>query len=228
MKRLVVVLSVISLSIIMINCAKQYPLTVADVAPKLAQFSEAHNWGFTDEGEFVEYYQIGDPNFDNFFKTAAKLDGLVIIANGMTKNTTKQLKKYAMSKAADESLQEDIKATIGDTAPEDYSTEQSLIVMKLAKQHDKVSKDELKYFATSSASLSIAVIALGKGVNEVGNLLKDGATLLKNVKSTKPWLIPAATKGIKGSIENLMGFKNNAPKVLEEMKVLHEGFKAMG
>jgi len=225
MKRLIVLLP--ALLLIIVSCAKQYPLTVADVAPKLAQFSESHNWGFTDEGGFVEYYQIGDPKFDNFFKTAAKLDGLVIIAQKMTTTTTGQLKKYAMSKAANESLREDITANIGETSPEDYTVEQSLIVMNLAKQQNKISKDELKYFATTSASLGIGVIALGKGVKEVGALLKEGANLLKNVKSTKLWLVPAATKGLKGSIENLKGVKNNAPKTLEEMKVLLEGFKAL-
>jgi len=227
MKRSKLLLVVIGMILIVANCAKQYPLTVADVAPKLAQFSESHNWGFADEGGLVTYFHIGDPNFDNFFKSAAMLDGLVIISKKMTSTTAGQLKKYAMSKAADESLQEDIKANIGDTAPENYTTEQSLIVMNLAKQQDKVSKDELKYFATTTVSLGIAVVALGKGVKEVGTLLKDGTKLLKNVKSTKPWLIPAATKGLKGSIDNLKGVKENAPKALEEMTVLLEGFKLL-
>jgi len=227
MKRLLLLFTVMTLSLIIVNCAKQYPLTVADVAPKLAQFSESHNWGFTDEGGFVEYYQIGDSNFDNFFKTAAKLDGLVIVTQAMTTNATGKLKKYAQSKYSDAALQESIKDIVGDTKPESYTAEQSFAIMKLAKEQNKVTNDEKKYFASTAASMGIGVIALGKGVKEAGNLLKEGANLLKNVKSTKPWLIPAATKGLKGSIENLKGIKNNAPKTLEEMKVLQEGFKAL-
>jgi len=225
MKRLIVLLPVMLL--IIVSCAKQYPLTVADVAPNLAQFSESHNWGFTDEGGFVEYIQIGDPTFDNFFKTAAKLDGLVIVAQAMTQSTTGTLKKYAMSKASNEVLKESISEVVGDTKPENYTTEQSIAVMKLAKGQNEVSADETKFFVETTLSLGIGVVALGKGVNETVNLLKEGANLLKNVKSTKPWLIPAATKGLKGTVENLKGVKNNAPKTLEEMKVLLEGFKAL-
>ena len=132
-----------------------------------------------------------------------------------------------MSKASDEALKESIKEITEDTPPAEYTTEQSIAIMKLAKQKNRVNKDELKYFATTSASLGVGVYALGKGVKEVGDLILDGTKLLKNVKSTKPWLIPAATKGLKGCITNLKGVKKNAPTTLEEMKVLLEGFKAL-
>jgi len=228
MKRKFTALFMIVIALLMVDCAKQYPLTIADVEPKLAIVAESHNWGFADEGGLVVYTVIGDANYDNFFKTAAKLDGLVIVTQAMTTSATKQLKKYAMSKAADEALQENIKELVGDTRPEDYTAEQSMAIMTMAKAQDKVSADEMKYFATTGASLAVGAYALGKGVGEVGNLLKDGANLLKNVKRTKPWLIPAATKGMKTAIDNLKGVKNNAPSTLEEMKVLAEGFKALG
>jgi len=227
MKKLFLVVFILGIVLLFSNCASKYTLTVADVEPKLAQLSISHEFGFTDEEGFVEYYQIGDPKFDDFFKTAAKLDGLVILAQGMTQSTTKQLKKYAMSKASDEALKENIIELVGNTPPEEYTTEQSIAVMKLAKQHHKVNKDELKYFAKTSVSLGVGVYALGKGVGEVGNLIADGAKLLKNVKSVKPWLIPAASKGLKGCITNLKGIQKNAPSTLEEMKVLLEGFKAL-
>lgn len=227
MKKLL--LFVLTFGTVILFGASKYYLTVADVEPQLATFQFSHEYGFADEGGFVEYTQIGVPDYDTFFKTAAKLDGLVILTNAMTQTTTAELKKYAISKAADETLAQSIKEIVGDTLPEQYTVEQSIAIMKLAKQSGKVKDDEVAYFTTTAISLGIGVYSLGKGVSEVINLLSQGSELLKNVKSSvKMMLVPAATKGLKGSIDNLQGVQKNAPRTLEEMKVLLEAFKALG
>ena len=68
---------------------------------------------------------------------------------------------------------------------------------------------------------------LRTGIKEAKDLIPKAQELLKNVKSVKPMLIPAATKGIKGSLGNLNNVVKNTPKMLEEMKVLLDGFKAL-
>ncbi len=208
-------------------CAVQHPLTIADIEPKLANFDIAYEYGIGGEDGIITYYSIGNDDFDAFFKTAAKLDGLIILTHYMTMTATGQLKKYAMSAAANEALKDNIHELVGDTPPEEYSTEQSIAVMQLAKQQDKVSDEERKYFATTSLSLGVGVYSLTKGVIETGNLLRDGSNLLQNIGLLEPWKIPAATKAISASMTNLKSIRNNAPATLEEMKVLYEGFKAL-
>ena len=229
MKKMLIVLSAVVMFLV-VGCAPsaKYALTIADIEPKLAYIGGA-SIGFADDSEdgLVTYIQIGDAGYDEFFKSAAKLDGLVILCKGMTTTATGQLKKFAMSKAADAAMKNNINDLVGNTPPEQWTTEQSFAVMKMAKAQGKINSDEVKYFATTAGSIGIAVISLGKGVKEAKDLLPKGQELLQNVKSVKPTLIPAATKGIKGSVENLNNVVKNTPKMLEEMKVLLDGFKAL-
>gem|GEM_PF-2158018 len=209
------------------SCAVEKELTIADIEPGLAKFNIAHEYGIADEEGLVTYFSIGDDHFDRFFKTAAKLDGLVLLTRAMTTSATGQLKKYAMSKAADEALQDNIRELVGDTPPEEYSAEQSVAVMQLAKQKNKVSAEETKYFATTSLSLGVAVYALAKGIGEARDLFRDGQSMLQNIQSLEPYLIPAATQGLRGSLNNLSNVIEHAPPTLEEMKILYEGFKML-
>ena len=229
MKKMLIVLSAVVMFLV-VGCAPsaKYALTIADIEPKLAYIGGA-SIGFADDSEdgLVTYIQIGDAGYDEFFKSAAKLDGLVILCKGMTTTSTGQLKKFAMSKAADSAMKDNISGLVGNTPPEQWTTEQSFAVMKMAKAQGKINSDEVKYFATTAGSIGIAVISLGKGVKEAKDLLPKAQKLLKNVKSVSPLKIPQATKGVKLSLENLNGVVKNAPKMLEEMKVLLDGFKAL-
>ena len=229
MKKMLIKLAA-SVMILVIGCAPsaKYALTIADIEPNLAYIGGA-SIGFSDDSEdgLVTYIQIGDPGYDEFFKSAAKLDGLVILCKGMTTASTGQLKKFAMSKAADAAMKDNINGLVGDTAPEQWTTEQSFAVMKMAKAQGKINSDEVKYFATTAGSIGIAVISLAKGIKEAKDLIPKAKELLQNVQSIKPLLIPAATKGIKGSLGNLNNVVKNTPKMLEEMKVLLDGFKAL-
>jgi hypothetical protein len=209
--------------------AQKAPLTIADIEPALAGTSIGEQIGFADQESIVTYMKIGKPSYDDFFKTSAKLNGLSVLATVMTTTATGQLKNFAMSKAADEAMQENIKEFVGDVPPEEWSTEQSMAVMRMAKEQDKLSMDEVKYFATTSLSMGIVAASLAKGVGEVGALVKDGNALIKNIKKAKLKLrqIAPTVKGLKGSIKNLKNFKANAPVAAEEMAVLVKGFKML-
>jgi hypothetical protein len=201
-------------------------LTVGDIEPKLSMIPME----IGDEEGVVEYYRIGNRKFDSFFKSAAKLDGLTIIAEQMTRSATKQLKKYAMSKAADEAMKENIAELVGDTPPEDWTTDQSIAVMRMAKEQKKISTDEKKYFLTTAASLGVGTFALSKGLASAADVISQGTSLAKNPLSLKfsPWKIPGATKGVRTSLANLERAKKNGPETLEEMRILTTGFKMLG
>ena len=229
MKKIILIISTFT-TILTIGCAPsaKYALTVADIEPKLAYIGGS-SIGFADNSEdgIVTYVQIGDPGYDEFFKSAAKLNGLGILCKGMVTTSIGQLKKFAMSKAADAAMKDNINDLVGNTPPDKWTTEQSLAVMKMSKAQGKIKSDEVKYFANTASSIGIAVLSLGKGIKEAKELIPKANELLKNVKSIKPVLIPAATNGVKNSLGNLNGFVKNSPKMLEEMKVLLDGFKAL-
>jgi len=216
--------------ILVVGCAPsaKYALTLADIEPNLAYLNGA-SYGFADDSKdgLVTYIQIGDAKYDEFFKSCAKLDGLVILCKGLATTSTGQLKKFAMSKAADTAMKNNINDLVGNTPPEQWTAAQSFAVLKMAKAGGKIKSDEVKYFATTAASMGIGIISLGKGIKEAKDLIPKAQELLKNVKSVKPMLIPATTKGIKGSLGNLNNVVKNTPKMLEEMKVLLDGFKAL-
>ena len=209
--------------------AQKYELTLADIEPALAGTGIAEQIGFADKESIVTYMKIGKSSYDDFFKTSAKLNGLSVLATVMTTTATGQLKKYAMSKAADEAMQDNIKEFVGDVPPEEWSTEQSLAVMRMAKEQDNISKDEEEYFVNTALSLGIVAASLIKGMGEVGDLIKDGKSLIKNITKAKlKWKqIKPTTKGLKGSIKNLKNFKTNTPEAAEEMAVLVKGFKML-
>ena len=209
--------------------AQKYELTLADIEPALAGTGIPEQIGFADKESIVTYMKIGKSSYDDFFKTSAKLNGLSVLATVMTTTATGQLKKYAMSKAADEAMQDNIKEFVGDVPPEEWSTEQSLAVMRMAKEQDNISKDEEEYFVNTALSLGIVAASLIKGMGEVGDLIKDGKSLIKNITKAKlKWKqIKPTTKGLKGSIKNLKNFKTNAPVAAEEMAVLVKGFKML-
>jgi hypothetical protein len=181
----------------------------------------------TDNGGIVEYSKIGNPSYDDFFITAARLDGMAIIGKSMITHSIKQLKYFAMSKASDEALQLNIKLLVGDTPPEEWSDEQAISVLRMANEKRKVTSDEKKYFLTTAGLIGIAVLSLGEAIDEAKELIPKGKQLMKNTKSLKYAQIPKATKGIKNSIENLNSVVNNAPKMLEEMKVLLDALKSL-
>jgi hypothetical protein len=181
----------------------------------------------TDNGGIVEYSKIGNPSYDDFFITAARLDGMAIIGKSMITHSIKQLKYFAMSKASDEALQLNIKLLVGDTPPEEWSDEQAISVLRMANEKRKVTSDEKKYFLATAGLIGIAVLSLGEAIDEAKELIPKGEQLMKNTKSLKYTQIPKATKGIKNSLENLNSVVNNAPKMLEEMKVLLDALKSL-
>lgn len=234
MKKILMLLFAFTM-LLVVGCAPaaKHVLTIADIEPKLAALGGSAI-GFTDESEdgFVTYIQIGVPAFDDFFKSAAKLNGLVRLSKGMTTTAIGQLKKFAMTKAADAAMKDNIRELIGDKPESEWTDADAIAVMKMAKGQGKISADEAKYFLTTAGSMGITVIALGKGIKEAKDLLPKGAGLMKDVASwktnpAKMMKAKGALDGVKGSVKNLKDVVDNAPKLLEELNVLLSAFKSL-
>ena len=235
MKNTTMVTLCTSMMLFIFGCAPaaKHALTLADIEPKLAAIGGA-SFGLTNESEdgFVTYIQIGEPKFDNFFKSAAKIDGIVRLSKGMTTTAIGQLKKFAMSKAADAAMKANIQELVGGTPESEWTMAQHIAVMKMAKAQGKINADEAKYFVTTAGSMAITVVALGKGVKEAKDLLPKGADLIKDASSMlkdplKATKAKGALDGVKGSVENLKDTVKNTPALLEELNVLLKAFQSL-
>ena len=201
----------------------KYTLTVADLEPKLADLPLGDI-----QFKKVKYSHIGASEYDAFFLSAAKTRGLISLNQQMTEASTKSLKKFAMSKAADEAMKENIHELVGDTPPEEWTVEQNVAVLRMAKQQDKISKDEKRYFAQTAGTMAIGTAALVKNLDTTKDLTGQGVQLQKSATKLKKTKIVSATNGLKKSLENLKEASIKGPKLVAEMKVLSSAFQALG
>ena len=203
--------------------AKKKTLKLKHIAPELVDLP-------LGEIKFkgTKYSKIGEGRYDAFFRSTAVVQGLVDFDQKMTTSATGSLKKFAMSKAADEALGDAIKELVGDTPPEEWTTEQQIAVLKIADHQDKVSKDEKVYFLKTAGALTLGAAALTKALATTKSLTEEGLALQKSVGDLPKIKVVAATDATKHSIENLKTAAQQGPPLAEEMVVLATGFKALG
>jgi len=180
----------------------------------------------------IRYNQVGIKEFDDFFQSAAKINGLVILSKGMVTSSIDELKKMAMSKAADAAMAQNIKDLVGDTPQEEWTTDQSIAVMEMAKAQGKLSNDEGKYFMTTAGSMVTVVASLGLGVKEAADLIQKMPELQDGVKKmlTNPMQMRKGKKvvdGIKGSGQNLKSAVTTIPELVKELNMLVTAFKSL-
>ena len=198
-------------------------LTVGDIEPKLKDMPLVGDIKFKG----IKYDEIGVPEYDGFFKSSAKIHGLIELNQKLAEGATKSLKKFAMSKMADEAMKENIQGLVGDTPPKKWTVEQNIAVMKMAEEQDKISADEKRYFAQSAGTLAIGMAALTKGLETVKELMEQGKGLKESTADLKKTKIPAAAKGSKTSLDHLQEAKEKGPALAEELKVLTTAFQAL-
>jgi len=198
-------------------------LKVGDIEPKLKDMPLVGDIKFKG----IKYDEIDEPEYDGFFLSSAKIHGLVELNQELAESATKSLKKFAMSKMADEAMKENIKGLVGDTPPDKWTTEQSIAVMQMAKQQDKISADEKRYFVQSAGTLAVGMAALTKGLESVKELMEQGKGLKESTGDLEKIKIPAAAKGSKTSLGHLQDAKEKGPVLAEELKVLTTAFKAL-
>ncbi len=202
---------------------KKKTLTLADIEPKLAKLS-------LGDIEFngVKYLSIGVPEYDKFFRSAAKLDGLVRVTRKMTNGSTKNLKNYAISKVANAAMQDNIQGLVGNKPPERWTRAEQISVMKMARAQGEISDDEKRYFARTAGNLAIASGALLKGIDAAYDLSKTGYRLQKTKTVLKDAVALAAAEGFTVSLKNLDSVTKNGPPMAEEITVLIRAFNALG
>ena len=180
-------------------------------------------------------YIVSDiEKYNDFFKSSAIIAFTLDLSHSMTNDATANLKKYAQDHLAKMTMDENIEELIGDTPHDELSVEQSVAIMRMEKERDKISHNEKKYFIFMGGQIGIGSLSLLRGIKEVPTLLRRGRSLLTDVRGDfssngyfKFWVVPNVSKGIKESIERLNKVRQDAPVLVEDMKVLYEAFKML-
>lgn len=206
-------------------------LALEDVESSFAILDTLRGRGFIDfDFEEVRVAQVQAEEFDAFFLSAARANSLVDVNREITLFATRSLKKYAMSKFANAALKENIEELVGDQPPEEWTLEEDIAVLKMAKAEKKISRDEKVYFGKTAGALAAGAIGLAKGVDTVQALLSQGPRLLspEALGGVHLQKIDDTREATQISMDNLKGARDKTPSLLEEMKVLQSAFSSLG
>ena len=212
--------------VLLTGCASRGYVTLSDLDSRFEFLDEA---GI--EIALVDYSISGIEKYNDYFKSCAIIFFASNVSHAMVNGATANLKKYAQDHLSKMTMDENIEELIGDTPHDDLSIEQSTAIMRMEKERGKISLNEKKYFVLMAGQLGIGSLLLIRGIKETPNLLKRGRNLLTDVRNDfslngfpKFWLIPAVTEGIKESTERLNQVRQDAPVLVEDIKVLYDAF----
>ena len=204
-------------------------LTLSDIDPRFEVLNDA---GI--QIILTDYVVSDIEKYNEFFKSSAIISFTFNLSHSMIKDATANLKKYAQDHLAKMTMDENIEEMIGDTPHDSLSVEQSIAIMRLEKERDRISHNEKKYFIFMGGQIGIGFLALLRGIKETPSLLKQGRLLLTDIRedfSTNGipdfLAISNVSKGMIESTERLNKVRKGAPVLVEDMKVLYEAFKML-
>jgi hypothetical protein len=152
----------------------------------------------------------------------------------MVNNAAANLKNYARDHLAAVIMEENIQELIGDTPSDQLTVEQSLAVMRMEKEHNRISDNESRYFFSMAGQLGIASLALIRGAQETPDLIKKGKLLITHAWEDftimgipRFWDIRPVVLGLDESLGRLKHVTQIAPVLIEDIAVLLRGFKEL-
>ncbi|MFB0517045.1 MAG: hypothetical protein ACETWG_10660 [Candidatus Neomarinimicrobiota bacterium] len=230
MKRILTLSTIAVVTLFLSGCApSRAVLTLSDLDPKLA-FLEEHGIYVA----LIDYPVTGIEKYNEFFKSSALIYYTAELAGSMVNDATANLKRFARDRLAGAVMDENIRELIGDTPPDQLSVEQSLAVMRMEQERDRITQHEVEYFATTIGELGIASFALVRGIKETPDLIRSGGALLTNVKDDftifgipRFWEIRPVVEGLNESIDRLKHVRDKAPVIVEDIAVLISGIKEL-
>jgi len=195
-------------------------LSLTDIEPNFGPIGKA----LVFEG--VEYSKIGEPEFDGFFKNAAKINGLIMVSSAFSNNLMESLKKTAMDIVAKDELKNSVKELVGNKPVSEYTTDDLIAVTKLGIQKRSVNTDIIKGYVESGANALILVTGLVNGEKAVKELISTGASLSSKASSLSPTKAPGAVSGVSGSLSNLKSAVEQFPTLVKDLTKLSSALSA--
>jgi hypothetical protein len=211
------------------GCAGRAILTLSDIDPK---FEFLEDVGI--QVVLIDYPTTGIDRYNEFFKSSALIYFTAELSQSMVNNAAANLKNYARDHLAAGIMEENIQELIGDTPQDQLTIEQSLAVMRMEKEHDRITENESRYFFSMAGQLGIASLALIRGAKEAPDLVKKGKLLITHAWEDftimgfpRFWDIEPVVSGLDESIGRLQHVTEIAPVLIEDIAVLLRGFKEL-
>lgn len=198
-------------------------LTLEDVSPDLARLLGNTPLDFVAAAR-ITYGHTGQSNYDEFFRNSAISYGGFHVGQRLTDNATLNLKKYARSKAAVASLQEEITALTQGADTSEWTTEQSFAVLQAAKKKDQLTGEERSYMLATAVNLAATIPVVEASVSSSTQLTSTAPGLISNARSAFG-LVKAGgvARSVRQSADRLSTIPTSAPKLVESMTVLTRG-----
>lgn len=198
-------------------------LTLVDVSPDLARLLGNTPLDFVAAAR-ITYGYTGQSNYDEFFRNSAISYGGFHVGQRLTDNATLNLKKYARSKAAVASLQEEITALTQGADTSQWTTEQSLAVLQAAKKKDQLSAEERNYMLTMAINLAATIPVVEASASSSTQLAGTAPGLVSGARSAFG-LVKAGgvARSVRQSADRISTIPTTAPRLVESMTVLTRG-----
>jgi hypothetical protein len=198
-------------------------LTLMDVSPDLARLLGNTPLDFVAAAR-ITYGYTGQSNYDEFFRNSAVSYGGFHVGQRLTDNATLNLKKYARSKAAVASLQEEITALTQGADTSQWTTEQSLAVLQAAKKKDQLSAEERDYMLVMAVNLAATIPVVEASASSSTQLTGTAPGLISNARSAFGILKAAGVaRSVRQSADRIASIPTSAPRLVESMTVLTRG-----
>lgn len=176
----------------------------------------------------IGYGITGQSSYNQFFRRAAVAYGGFYYGNRLVTEATDQLKRFARSKAAVASLHDEVVALTQEADTTEWTTEQSLAVLKAAKKRDELSSDEQLYFLVMSALLAATVPVVRASVQAAPELLTTGRDLTRRIPNNFDiFEAPQMGFSVNRSIKQLAAIPGEGSSLLESLVVLAHGFQLL-
>jgi hypothetical protein len=215
--------------LILSGCAGRAVLTLSDIDPK---FEFLEDLGI--QVILIDYPTTGIGRYNEFFKSSALIYFTAELSQSMVNNAAASLKNYARDHLAAGIMEESIQEFIGDTPPDQLTVGQSLAVMRMEREHDRITDNESQYFFSMAGQLAIASLALIRGAKEAPDLIKKGKRLITHVWGDftimgipRFWDIEPVVSGLDESLGRLKHVIEIAPVLIEDIAVLLRGFEEL-
>lgn len=203
-------------------------LTLWDLDNKLAELAGNSPMDYMATAG-IGYGITGQSSYDQFFRRSAVTYGGFYYGNRLVTEATDQLKRFARSKAAVASLQEEVSALTQEADTTEWTTEQSLAVLKAARKRDELSTDEKLYFLAMSALLAATVPVVRASVQTAPELVRTGRELTRRIPNDFDiFEAPQMVFSVNRSLKQLSAIPGAGSSLLESLLVLSQGFQLLG
>ena len=176
----------------------------------------------------IAYGVTGMHAYDDFFRKSALTYGGFFYGRRLVDDATVQLKKFARSKAAVASLQDEIRELTQEADTSEWTTEQSIAVLEAAKKRDELSQEETFYFVAMSALMAATVPVVRASVTTAPALVRNGQALTKRLSDDfDPFELPQMAFSVNRSAQQLMAIPAEGTRLLETLVVLSRGLQML-